>query len=129
MLIPLAACDATFQPLEDEERAFSIYDGYLNPAANIQWIRVMLWRKTVFTSPGPDGVTVSLVELGSGRTLEVRDSVFHHVANETLARQACTFTTTGPPTPSAGVRRTGSPPPALTGRPLPQTFRFRRTTT
>jgi hypothetical protein len=75
-LIILAACDDSFSPIRPSALQFSIY-GALDASADTQWIRVMPIRATVLTSPHPLGATVSVEQLGSGRTIELRDSVFH----------------------------------------------------
>ncbi|HWV58048.1 MAG TPA: hypothetical protein VNZ57_11415 [Longimicrobiales bacterium] len=75
----VTACEATFAPIEQTELAFSIF-GYLDPDADTQWVRVMPLRPLVLTSPEPSGIQVTLEELGTGRMLVLRDSVFRHDA-------------------------------------------------
>jgi hypothetical protein len=64
----LAACDTTFEPLEDSDYPFSM-TGFLDPAADTQWIRVMPLRPTVETNDVPVDAVVTLEEMESGRTI------------------------------------------------------------
>jgi len=69
------ACDETFVALAESERTFSVF-GYLDPAADTQWVRVTPTRPVIFTSREPLSATVELKALGSGKTIVLRDSVF-----------------------------------------------------
>jgi hypothetical protein len=73
----LAGCEESFSPIQPSELQFSVY-GYLDAAADTQWIRVTPIRPTLFTSPEPLGATVTLERVGSGRVVELRDSVFDY---------------------------------------------------
>jgi hypothetical protein len=73
----LAACEESFSPIQPSDLQFSVY-GYLDASADTQWIRVGPIRPTLFTSPEPLGATVTLEHLGSGRVVELRDSVFDY---------------------------------------------------
>jgi hypothetical protein len=70
-----AACDESFEPTAASEFAFSVF-GYLDASADTQWIRVMPMRSLRVTTRDPLGVTVTLEELGTGRIIELEDSLF-----------------------------------------------------
>lgn len=67
--LSLVACETAFEPLDDSDYPFSM-TGYLDPAADTQWIRVMPLRQTVGTSDDPVDAVVRLEELETGRTIE-----------------------------------------------------------
>jgi len=46
-----SGCEDTFEPYKSSDRHFSIF-GYLNAAADTQWIRVAPIRQSVFTTAG-----------------------------------------------------------------------------
>ncbi len=71
----VAACDDSFEPIEPSELAFSVF-GYLDASADTQWIRVMPIRPLKVTSQDALGATVTLEHLGTGRIIELRDSLF-----------------------------------------------------
>jgi len=68
-------CDQSFEPFAESDREFSVF-GHLNPGADTQWIRIMPIRSQIFTSSIPPGVSATLEETESGRSLALRDSVF-----------------------------------------------------
>jgi len=70
-----AACDDSFDPYAPSDLAFSVY-GYLDAAADTQWIRVMPIRPLKVTSQDPLGATVTLENIGTGQIIELRDSLF-----------------------------------------------------
>lgn len=70
----LGACDDSFSPFAPGARPFTVY-GYLDPGADTQWIRVELLRTTVATSPDPNGATVTLQDLATGRRIALRERV------------------------------------------------------
>jgi hypothetical protein len=70
-----AACDESFEPTAPSDFAFSVF-GYLDASADTQWIRVMPIRPLRTTSPGPLAATVTLEHLGTGRIIQLEDSVF-----------------------------------------------------
>lgn len=70
-----SACDESFDPLAPSEVHFSVF-GYLDASADTQWIRVMPLRALKPTSPDSFGIAVTLEDLGSGRVIELRDSLF-----------------------------------------------------
>jgi hypothetical protein len=78
-----AACDSSFEPTAESDRALSVF-GYLDASQDTQWIRVLPLRPLVFTSPESPGLEVALEELGSGRILPLRDSVFEYPRNPDL---------------------------------------------
>lgn len=70
-----AACDSSFSPIAEHDLQFSIF-GYLDASADTQWIRVMPVRATTVTAPSSLEATVTLEHVGSGRIIELRDSLF-----------------------------------------------------
>jgi hypothetical protein len=70
-----AACDESFEPIAPSELAFSVF-GYLDASADTQWIRVMPIRSLKVTSQDAISVTVTLEHLGTGRIIELQDSLF-----------------------------------------------------
>lgn len=71
----VAACDESFDPIAPSELAFSVF-GYLDASADTQWIRVMPIRPLKVTSRDALGAKVTLEHLGTGRIIELRDSLF-----------------------------------------------------
>jgi hypothetical protein len=71
----VTACDESFDPIQPSDLSFSVF-GYLDASADTQWIRVMPIRPLKVTSEDPLGITVTLENLGTGRTIELRDSLF-----------------------------------------------------
>jgi len=72
-----AGCDDAFDPVVQSDMEFSVF-GHLDASADTQWIRVMPLRSVIFTTPEPPGISVTLEELGTGRLLDVRDSLTVH---------------------------------------------------
>lgn len=72
----LSGCDQTFQPLQENNiYHFSIY-GYLDAAADTQWVRVGPARGDINEPPDPSGIKVALEHLQSGETVTMNDSLF-----------------------------------------------------
>lgn len=74
------ACDTPFEPIAEGDVRFPVF-GYLDASADTQWIRVMPIRPLATTSPDSFGITVTLEDLGTGRVIPLRDSLFpftHH---------------------------------------------------
>lgn len=69
------ACDESFDPIAPSELAYSVF-GYLDASTDTQWIRVMPIRPLKVTSQDPLAATVTLEHLGTGRIIELRDSLF-----------------------------------------------------
>ncbi|MEX1184397.1 MAG: hypothetical protein WEF86_14390 [Gemmatimonadota bacterium] len=117
--VVVSACDESFEPLAPSHLQFSVF-GYLDAAADTQWIRVMPIRPLLVTSPSDSfSAVVTLEELGTGRIIEMRDSVFrfssHH--NPELGSEGAyvhNFWTTERIEPGATYRftatRNGGPP-------------------
>lgn len=64
-------CDQSFEPFqENDSYPFSIY-GYLDASADTQWVRIMPVRISLFLSPDPLDVTVTLENLN----LEIESSI------------------------------------------------------
>ena len=106
--LALGACDSSFEPIAEGDVHFSVF-GYLDAAADTQWIRVMPVRPLMTTSPDSFGATVTLEELGTGRVIALRDSVLgfsHHADAEVDAVTAYVhdFWTTEPIRPGATYR-------------------------
>jgi hypothetical protein len=74
-VVVAAACDESFDPIAPSELGFSVF-GYLDASADTQWIRVMPIRPLKVTSQDALGATVTLEHLGTGRIVELRDSLF-----------------------------------------------------
>ena len=84
--IGLQACDAPFQPFEETGR-MSVF-GALDAAADTQWIRVTSIRRTVLTSLDQLAMTVTLERVGTGRTVELRDSIVKFETGGTFTPEA-----------------------------------------
>jgi len=82
------ACEDSFSPTSSTDRALSVF-GYLDAAADIQWIRVMPIRPLALTSPDSFGIDVTLEDLGTNRVIVLRDSVFlfSHYADPELGSE------------------------------------------
>lgn len=75
-MILATGCNQTFEPLqENEEYYFSIY-GYLDAAADTQWVRVGPARQNINQEPDPEGIKVTLEHIQSGDTVTMNDSLF-----------------------------------------------------
>ena len=71
----LTGCETTFEAFEPSDQPFSLY-GYLDAAADTQFVRVSPVRDTLFARPSPLEATVTLEHLATGRTSVWRDSLF-----------------------------------------------------
>ncbi len=71
-----AGCDDSFEPVAPSSEAQLSVFGYLDASADTQWIRVTPLRPVAMTSQDSLGLTVTVTNLGTGRTIELRDSVF-----------------------------------------------------
>lgn len=70
------SCDQTFEPLQENDKYyFSIY-GYLDAAADTQWVRVGPTRQDINEPPDPTGIKVTLEHIQSGKTIVMNDSLF-----------------------------------------------------
>ncbi len=75
-ILLFTTCDNTFEPLgENDQYHFSIY-GYLDVAADTQWVRVGTAREALEDAPDPTGISVTVQNLQSGETAEMQDSLF-----------------------------------------------------
>ncbi|MEX2344873.1 MAG: hypothetical protein WD604_04615 [Balneolaceae bacterium] len=75
-LVFLGGCDQNFQPLQKNDRYhFSIF-GYIDAAADTQWVRVGTIRHSIDEPPDPTGIQVTLEDLQTGETVVMNDSVF-----------------------------------------------------
>lgn len=75
LMVALAACDESFEPIAPSGFAFSVF-GNLDAGVDTQLIRIMPIRALRTTSPDPLAVTVTLEHLGTGRIVQLEDSVF-----------------------------------------------------
>ena len=89
-LLSAGCSDTAFEPFVETERAFSLF-GYLDPAADTQFVRLTPLRHTPDV-PADLGATLTLEEVGTGRTVIFRDSLFHYAGG----RRAHNFWTTAP---------------------------------
>lgn len=81
LLAAASACEDPFTPTAPGEVQFSVF-GYLDAAADTQWVRVMPIRPLMLTSPDSFGVRVTLQHQGTRKVIELRDSLFkfsHHL--------------------------------------------------
>lgn len=75
-ILIFTGCDQTFQPLQKNDKYyFSIY-GYLDAAADTQWVRVGPAREGINEPPDPAGIEVILEHVQSGETVTMKDSLF-----------------------------------------------------
>ena len=75
-ILLLNACNQTFEPLgENNQYHFSIY-GYLDVAADTQWVRVGTARESIDDIPDPSGISVTLQNMQTGEIVELQDSLF-----------------------------------------------------
>jgi hypothetical protein len=73
------ACDDPFEPFQEATRGpFSMF-GYLDLAADTQWIRVTPVRQNLLADPSPVDAVVTLERLPGGRTVTLRDSIFEFI--------------------------------------------------
>lgn len=126
----IAGCSEAFEPLAPTDLRFSIY-GYLDASADTQWIRVMPIRPVIVTSPEDSfGAVVTLEEIGTGRIIVLRDSVFRFSSHQdpdigSDGLYVHNFWTTERITPGASYRFTathGDGPPAEAIVEIPDTF-------
>lgn len=88
-------CDSHFDPIEENNRYFSIF-GYLNASADTQFVRVEKLRDNeVNDAPLDFNVEVSLTNITTGQTKAMQDSVFEYY----LQGKAHNFYTTMPINP------------------------------
>jgi hypothetical protein len=72
----LHACNQTFEPLgENNQYHFSIY-GYLDVAADTQWVRIGTARERIDDIPDPSGLSVTIQNIQTGEIVELQDSLF-----------------------------------------------------
>ena len=72
----LGACNDPFEPFQESTQGpFSMF-GYLDLQSERQWIRVTPVRQNLVADRAPVDAVVTLENLGSGRTVTLRDSVF-----------------------------------------------------
>lgn len=72
----LIGCNQSFEPLQDNNKYyFSIY-GYLDAAADTQWVRVGPARQDINELPDPKGIKVTLENVQSSKTVVMNDSLF-----------------------------------------------------
>jgi len=124
----LQACDAAFDPFQEPAR-MSVY-GALDASADTQWIRVTPARHTLLTSPDPLGSTVTLERVGTGTTVQLRDSIVAFTTIGGLYPEAMWYThnywTTEPIEPGATytvtVTGTDRATATVTDLPIPRDY-------
>lgn len=71
-----SACDQTFDPIQENDKYyFSIY-GYLDAAADTQWVRIAPARQDINEKPDPNRIKVILEDIHIGKTEIMNDSLF-----------------------------------------------------
>lgn len=76
LVLFFSGCDQTFQPLQkNDQYYFSIY-GYLDAAADTQWVRVAPARQSINELPNPVGISVTIEDIDSGEIIKMKDSLF-----------------------------------------------------
>ena len=68
-------CETAFEPFEESERAFSLF-GYVDAAADVQFVRVSPLRDSLHARAEPLDATVTMEHVGTGETSVWRDSLF-----------------------------------------------------
>lgn len=81
LLFVFSSCDQEFQPLEaNDEFFFSMY-GYLDAAADTQWIHITPVREQVDMLDTVPEMEVTLTNVDSGQQITLNDSLFQRGAN------------------------------------------------
>ena len=91
VVVLMAACDQSFEPLSPGRQALVSVFGYLDPSADTQWIRVMPIRPLKTTSPDSFDGGATLTEVGSGRIITLRDSLIRFSAPATSGDSGSAF--------------------------------------
>ena len=108
VLLVLASCEKPFEPLAPSDLAFSIY-GYLDAAADTQWVRVMPIRQSLETPAGPIDAVVTLEEVETGATVVMSDSISRYLPMfGDVEVYAHNFSTTMPMVPGRRYRLTAT---------------------
>lgn len=104
LAVAVAGCEDQFEPFEDSDIAFSLF-GYLDAAADTQFVRVASLRQSAFEN-APVEAVVTLDDLARGETVMLRDSVIefangaivHNFWTDALVRPSASYrlTATGP---------------------------------
>lgn len=104
MMLFVSNCEQSFEPLkENDQYFFSIY-GYLDAAADTQWVRVMPIQEQLYSGSEMDTAVVSLEHLESGEKAVMKDSLFYY-GHDTYARN---YWTTMPLEPDETYRLTAT---------------------
>lgn len=75
-LLVLPSCNDSFQPFQENDVYYFSIFGYLDAAADTQWVRVGTVRQHINEPPDPKGIRVTLEVLESGETVVMNDSLF-----------------------------------------------------
>lgn len=75
-LFMITGCEDSFQPLKENTLYNFNISGYLDAAADTQWIRVGTIRESIDEPPDPTGINVTLENLQTGESVIMKDSVF-----------------------------------------------------
>lgn len=73
--ILFAGCDQTFQPFQENEQYYFTIFGYLDAAADTQWVRVAPARQQINMPPKVPEMQVTLENLENGQTVVMNDSL------------------------------------------------------
>lgn len=76
-LLFTAGCEQSFSPIKDSNYNFSIF-GYLDAAADTQWVRVTPVRDSLFVGTDRIEATVTLDHMGNGESVTLNDSLFQY---------------------------------------------------
>jgi len=68
-------CDTRLDPFQESDLHFSVF-GYLDAAADTQYLRITPLRDSIALSPGPLDAVARLENLSSGRQILLHDSLF-----------------------------------------------------
>ena len=74
-LLTLGGCDTDFDPIQQSDLHFSVF-GFLDAAADSQFIRISPVRDSLAPSPQPIDAVVTLENLDSGQKTILQDSLF-----------------------------------------------------
>lgn len=74
-VLALGGCDTDFDPIQESNRHFSVF-GFLDAAADTQFIRVTPVRNAIALSPRPFDAVVALENLDTGSKTILQDSLF-----------------------------------------------------
>lgn len=71
-----SGCQESFQPLQENDKYYFSMYGYLDAAADTQWVRISPSRDQLNMLPVTPEMKVTLKHLQTGNTMEMHDSLF-----------------------------------------------------